>query len=258
MAFDPTTRPADLRVGDARLYELATGDDEIAWRSRSRIILSPMAAPSIMGLFGFAVATVMVGAWQAGWYGGATTGYTLWPFALFVGGIPQLIAAMYALRARDGVAVAVHTVWGAFWMGWSVLMLLMMLHVLPAISFATKDTAFAWWFVGLAVVTISAFFASVGNNLCVAATLGALAAGSCLTASGFWSGNLGVNHAGGYVFVAAAALAWYTATAMMLEHAYGRTVLPLGLLRREGNVPGSRPTTPIAFPHGMPGVKVGQ
>ena len=68
----------------ARLYELSTGNDELAWRSRSRIVLSPMAAPSIMGLFGFAVATMMVGAWQAGWYGNARTPLILWPFALFV------------------------------------------------------------------------------------------------------------------------------------------------------------------------------
>lgn len=258
MAFDPTARPNENRDGEARLYELATGNDETAWRSRSRIVLSPMAAPSIMGLFGFAIATMMVGAWQAGWYGSAATPDILWPFAIFVGGIPQLIAAMYALRARDGVAVAVHTVWGAFWMGWSILMMLTMIHVLPAIPLGTKNESFAWWFIGLAVVTISGFFASLGNSLGIGVTLGTLAAGSCLTAAGFWSANLGVTHAGGYLFVASAAAAWYTATAMMLEHAYGRTILPLGLLSKAGNIPGRQPTTPIAFPQGMPGSKVGQ
>ncbi len=50
----------------AKLYQLQIGEDEVAWRSRARVVLTPMAAPSIMGLFGFAIATMMVGAWQAG------------------------------------------------------------------------------------------------------------------------------------------------------------------------------------------------
>jgi hypothetical protein len=30
------------------------------------VFLTPIAAPSIMGLFGFMIATLMLGAWQAG------------------------------------------------------------------------------------------------------------------------------------------------------------------------------------------------
>jgi hypothetical protein len=48
-------------------YALAVADDETGWRARTRVVLSPMAAPSIIGLFGFMGATLMVGAWQAGW-----------------------------------------------------------------------------------------------------------------------------------------------------------------------------------------------
>ncbi|HEX7107548.1 MAG TPA: hypothetical protein VF218_16395, partial [Acidothermaceae bacterium] len=54
-------------------YALAVAEDEDAWRARTRVVLSPMAAPSIIGLFGFMGATLMVGAWQAGWYGTPTT-----------------------------------------------------------------------------------------------------------------------------------------------------------------------------------------
>lgn len=258
MAFDPTSRAAPERSADARLYELATGNDEASWRSRSRIVLSPMAAPSIMGLFGFAIATMMVGAWQAGWYGTAATPLVLWPFVIIVGGLPQLIAAMYALRARDGVAVAAHTVWGAFWLGWGVLEILVATGVSTAIPLGATDPGYAFWFIGLAVVTISTFFAALANNLWVAITLGTLAAGAALTAAGFWTGTLGVTQSGGWLFVVSAAAAWYTATAMMLEHAFGRTILPLGTLNKAGNVPGGKASAPIAFPAGMPGAKVGQ
>jgi uncharacterized protein len=48
-------------------------EDHDGWLSRSRVVLTPIAAPSIMGLFGFMIATLMLGAWQAGWYGSALT-----------------------------------------------------------------------------------------------------------------------------------------------------------------------------------------
>lgn len=260
MAFDPTSRgtPQPGANGDARLYELATGNDEISWRSRSRIVLSPMAAPSIMGLFGFAIATMAVGAWQAGWYGTAATPLVLWPFVMVVGGIPQLVAAAYALRARDGVAVAAHTVWGAFWIGWGTLMILVDTGVAAAIPLGAKNTAYAFWFIGLCVVTFSAAVGSLANSMGVTFVLTALAAGAGLTAAGFWIGNLAVTQAGGYAFVASAAFAWFVATAMMLENSFGRTILPLGYWSKKGNIPGKQPTTPIAFPAGMPGSKVGQ
>src|ERR671932_471950 len=44
------------------------------WREHTRVFLQPIAAPSILGLFGFAAATFMVAANLAGWYGGNT-----WP-----------------------------------------------------------------------------------------------------------------------------------------------------------------------------------
>ncbi len=43
------------------------------WRDHTHINLSPVAAPSVLGLYGFAVATFMVAANLAGWYGNDTT-----------------------------------------------------------------------------------------------------------------------------------------------------------------------------------------
>jgi hypothetical protein len=45
---------------------------------------------------------------------------------------------------------------------------------------------------------------------------------------------------------------------MMLAQSFGRTILPLGHLKVASNVPGMKPTRPIQYPGGMPGVKVGQ
>jgi succinate-acetate transporter protein len=121
-----------------RLDELAVAEDHEAWLARSRVFLTPIAAPSIMGLFGFMIGTVMLGSWQAGWYGNAATPLILWPFALVAGGVMQAIAAVASLRARDGVATAVHTAWGSFWIGWGILQLLVATHVMPPIPLARR------------------------------------------------------------------------------------------------------------------------
>jgi len=229
-----------------------------SWADRSRIILTPMAAPSIMGLSGFMLATLMVGAWQAGWYGGPATGRVLWPFALMAGGVLQSIAAVLSMRARDGLAVAAHTAWGSFWLGWGVLQLLAQTGVASPIPFGASNAAFAFWFIGLAVITLSAALGALASNLSVFLTLAALAGGAGITAAGFWSGSLTTIRVAGWFFVVSAGLAWYTITAMVLENSFGRTILPIGTLKKSANIPGRAATHPIEYTEGMPGVRVGQ
>ncbi|MGH3294298.1 MAG: hypothetical protein ACRDP7_21080 [Trebonia sp.] len=45
---------------------------------------------------------------------------------------------------------------------------------------------------------------------------------------------------------------------MVLEHSFGRSIIPVGRWSKAANVPGAKVTDPIAYPVGMPGVKVGQ
>ncbi|MFF9410846.1 hypothetical protein ACF1B0_35830, partial [Streptomyces anandii] len=58
----PASRPPSEPEGeDPEGYE--------AWLGRSRMVLTPVAAPSILGLFGFASSTFMVASNLAGWWG---------------------------------------------------------------------------------------------------------------------------------------------------------------------------------------------
>jgi uncharacterized protein len=244
--------------GLRRVEELAVAEDHAGWMSRSRVFLTPIAAPSIMGLFGFMVATLMLGAWQAGWYGSAATPLLIFPFAMVAGGVLQSVAAVASFRARDGVAVAMHTVWGSFWLGWGLYMLLVATHVLALVPLGAAAPSFAFWFIALTLVTIFGVLGALAQNLALVITLGTLAAGSALTAAGFWAGSLATLRAGGWLFVVAAMAAWLTAGAMVLEHSWGRTIIPLGTWSKKGNIPGAKATDPIAYPAGMPGVRVGQ
>lgn len=255
----PANAPANMATDGRRDWaDLAVAEDHEGWMARSRVFLTPIAAPSIMGLFGFMIAAVMFGAWQAGWYGTAGTPLIIWPLALFAGGLLQAIAAVASFRARDGVAVAAHTTWGAFWLGWGILQLLVATRIIPPILRGTANSSFAIWFVPLALVTFWAALGALAENLWLFITLGTLTAASAVTAGGFFSGNLGVTEAGGWLFVISGAAAWLTAGAMVLEHAFGRTIIPMGRWSTKGNVPGAIDKDPIEYRPGMPGVKVGQ
>lgn len=267
----PTPREGDTRAGEAmatrgerftpayngRGDSISPEEMEHFWSDRTRIFLSPVAAPSILGLFGFMGATVMVAAWMAGWYGTPSTPFTLWPFALTFGGIAQLAAGLWAYRARDGLATAMHGLWGTFWIAFGIITLLAEVGVAPPLVLAT-NVDFAWWFIVLASITMMGALAALGDNLGLFAVLGLLAAGSSFAAIGFYGGGGWAFTLAGYLLVASAAAAWYTASAMMLAESFGRTILPIGRWRVSSNVPGMRPARPMQYPLGMPGAKVGQ
>jgi len=249
----PTDHRADRRYDDREEHEV--------WETRTRVVLSPIAAPSILGLFGFAGATMMVGAWQAGWYGDANTGLLLFPFAAMFGGVAQFAAGIWSYRARDGLATAVHCTWGSFWMAFGLFFGMVAAKVIPTPlvpHFGTANPAFGFWFVVLAVVTGCAAIASLGESLGIFTVLGPLALGSALSAVGWMTGVDWLFTAGGYAFTFAALAAVYVATAMMLEGTMGRTILPLGKYHKSANVPGRQFTHPIEYAHGQPGVKMGQ
>ncbi|MBO0817246.1 MAG: hypothetical protein J2P30_19135, partial [Actinobacteria bacterium] len=71
-------------------------------------------------------------------------------------------------------------------------------------------------------------------------------------------GSLVTENVGGWLFVISAAAAWLVGGALVLEHSFGRSIIPVGKWSRHANVPGAKLTDPIEYPGGMPGVKIGQ
>jgi succinate-acetate transporter protein len=124
-------RRARASAGVALQYEPDVWEDGFA---RPRVFLQPIAAPSVLGLFGFAGATFIVASNLAGWWGSDQSPMYLAPFALAFGGIAQFLAGMWAYRARDAVATAMHGMWGAFWIAYGILQVLLATKTLPAPS----------------------------------------------------------------------------------------------------------------------------
>jgi succinate-acetate transporter protein len=230
------------------------------WREHTHINLSPVAAPSILGLFGFAVATFMVAGNLAGWYGDSTTTpLILAPFAFTFGGIAQFLAGMWSYRARDALATGFHGMWGAFWIAYGIYQMFVALGVLPPTAASQlAATAFGFWFIGLAAVTWIGVVAAAAENAAVTLVLLAVAIGATLLAIGLIVASTTISTIAAYFLIASAVLAWYTGSAMVLNATYKRVILPMGIRGAETNRPGRTTKAPIEFEFGEPGVKVGQ
>lgn len=217
----------------------------------ARIYLQPVAAPSILGLFALAAATFLVSAHYAGWYGGPAAIFFLAPFVVVFGGIAQFIAGIWAYKARDGMATALHGLWGSFWIAFGLLSLGFARAgvAMPATGFPELG----YWFIVLAAITWVLAWAALAENLALFVTLVLFAVGSTLAAISLLSGVVGpLFMVAAYAFVIGSFAAFYTATAMMLAESYGHTVLGFGRrIRREG-------IRGISLGEGEPGVIRGQ
>jgi succinate-acetate transporter protein len=234
----------DRPMGQTREVETAKEETE------ARVFLQPIAFPSILGLFGFAGATFVVAANLAGWYGTASSPDFLFPFAAFFGGLAQFLAGMWAFKARDGLATAMHGMWGSFWMAYGVLWFMVAAGTvtLPAGAFP----ALGFWFIALAWITWMGTFAATGVAWGLVAVLGFLAGGSTLMAAGQIAGIAGLTHAAGWLFIISAILAWYVASALMVNSVFNRTILPIGLTKNAKESP------KMSLGIGEPGVQHGQ
>jgi uncharacterized protein len=228
------------------------------WRDHARVFLQPIAAPSILGLYGFACATFMVTANLVGWYGKATSPLLIFPFATAAGGIAQGAAALWAYKARDGLATAIHGIWAAFWLGYGFLNFMIALKLVPAPAPHAAVPELGYWFFVLAAVTLVGMIASLGESFAITSVLAPLWVGAAFLGIFYMVGGTGWEKVGGYVTMASACTAFYAASAMLLASTFGRVIFPLGKYRREANVPGGRQTYPIQFELGEPGVKMGQ
>jgi succinate-acetate transporter protein len=217
---------------------------------RAEVFLQPFAAPSILGLYGFAGATFIVAAHMAGWYGDNQTFLYLAPFCAIFGGVAQFTAGMWAYRVRDGLATAIHGMWGAFWIAFGILNWGFASGALhhPTGAFP----AFGFWFIALAAITFMGAIAAFAENLGLVSVLATLAAGSGCAAAGQIINSTGFNVAAGWLFVASAILAWYTASALMLEGSFGRPILPVF------KMPHAKKAKEFNSGVGEPGVRHGQ
>jgi succinate-acetate transporter protein len=186
---------------------------------RVHISLRPIGGPTAIGFFGLAAATLVVSGLQLDWVGpaeGKKVALVLVGFAFAA----QILAAVFCLLARDGVAATAMSVLALTW-------LVIGLVLLTSKPGSTSGALGLFLLVSGAAMVLTSL-TTVLSKLVPAAVFGLAALRFFATAGYELSGQQAWEQAAGALGLLLLALALYAAWAAELEDALGRTVLPLG------------------------------
>jgi succinate-acetate transporter protein len=206
-------------------------------RPPARIVLSPIAAPSILGYFALASALFIYGSWLAGWWGTEKDTGAFFPFILLFGGFGQLAAALWGYRARAAVAAALHGSWAAFWLGIGLVYLLATTHAIAVPARGAVWQSLGEWSIYMAVITWTTAIAALARSPIGFVAQGLLGTGCAFAAAGFLNGSSAWEDLAGWFLVAAGAVAFAAGAFTMTTGAHD---------------------DPVQYERGDPGVKVGQ
>jgi uncharacterized protein len=189
----------------------------------------PVADPAPLGLAGFALTTFLLSGHNASfipdliWVGPA----------LFYGGLAQLLAGMWEFRNRNVFGATAFGTYGAFWMALGIFVVLAETTKFGS-AYAGGDltNALAWFVFAFMMFNTYMLIGSMRVNVSVFLVFLFLEATELVLVIGYFNLSHGGTkwwlHAGGWLGIATAAVAWYASAAGMLNGQAGRKVLPVG------------------------------
>ena len=184
------------------------------------------ANPAPLGLLGFGMTTVLLNFHNAGFY---PLDSMILAMGIFYGGLAQIIAGLMEWKKGNTFATTAFTSYGVFWL------VLVGLILLPKSSLGVvgpeKETMAI--FLGLwGVFTLFLFFGTFKISRALQVVFGSLVILFFLLCIGDATGNKDVTTLAGWEGIFCGASAIYTALAQVLNEVYGKTVLPLGLVKK--------------------------
>src|SRR6202034_1351596 len=176
-----------------------------------------MANPAPWAVTAFGTTSFMLGMYQANILDSAGILIVL-PAAFFFGGLVQIIVAVLEFNRGNMFGDAVFGTYGPFWVIFGAFQTLYASSV-PA---AALSSALSLFLAVFAVVTFYLAVASLRTDLVLAVILWLIFVGLVLLSIGAGTSNVNVTHAGGWVVLVFAGLAWYHAAGDIIESTFGR------------------------------------
>jgi hypothetical protein len=190
-----------------------------------------IANPGPLGLCGFALTTFVLSCANAGILkpGGEPIVIGL---ALFYGGLAQLLAGMWEFRTGNTFGATAFVSYGAFWLSFGAI--LVPGFGVKLADAATANKAVGIYLVGWTIFTGIMMLASFRTNGATALVFILLFLAFLFLALGAFSAQVtdtgpdSLTKIGGYVGIATAIAAWYTAMAGLLSSVFGgKQILPV-------------------------------
>jgi len=184
------------------------------------------ANPAPLGLLGFGMTTVLLNLHNAGFY---ELNSMVLAMGICYGGAAQIIAGIMEWRKSNTFAATAFISYGFFWLS------LVTLIVLAKLGWGapSDDTAMAAYLAMWGLFTAVMFVGTLRLNRALQVVFGTLAILFFLLAYGdYTNASAGFKHFTGYEGIVCGFSAIYTGLAQVLNELFGKTVLPLGHVRK--------------------------
>ncbi|HLP76197.1 MAG TPA: acetate uptake transporter [Candidatus Paceibacterota bacterium] len=182
--------------------------------------------PAPLGLLGFGMTTVLLNLHNAGFY---ELNSMILAMGLCYGGVAQIIAGIMEWKKGNTFATTAFVSYGFFWLS------LVALLLLPKISgvIPTNETALASYLATWGVFTAVMFIGTFRLSRALQFVFGSLTVLFFLLAYGDFTGaGAGFKHFTGFEGIICGASAIYTGLAQILNELYGKTIWPLGPMKK--------------------------
>jgi succinate-acetate transporter protein len=185
-----------------------------------------IADPAPLGLAAFAMTTLMLSSFNAGFLN-ASAEATVLPLALLYGGLTQLLAGMWEFRRGNTFGATAFSSFGAFWLAYYALVK----DTLPGLTASTPantNNAVGLFLLLWGVFTLYMTVAAVRVSKAVLAVFVALTVTFVVLAIGAFAAQADVTKAGGWLGLLTGLVAWYASFAGVAASTWGRAVVPTG------------------------------
>jgi hypothetical protein len=183
------------------------------------------ADPSVLGLTGLAMVTLVASSEKLGWTAGLSL---LIPWAIFLGGFAQLIACVYDFKKNNLFGATAFGIYGLFWIAVAASWMIKLGVFGPILAQGYDIRQFAFIFLGYLIISVFITIAAFKTNKALIAILvfiDFLFIG--LMMSSFGMGESWHTLAA-WSELTISLIGFYAAGANLLNKMYGRELLPLG------------------------------
>ena len=193
--------------------------------------VSSIADPAPLGLLGFGFTTLLLSFANAGLIKVTDGAALVLALAIFYGGGAQLVAGLWEFRRGNTLGATAFFSYGAFW-----LTVWYWLHTEEA---AATSNVVGLFFLGWAIITAIFTLAALKSSHALIAVFFFLTVTFLFLAFGQWQAggafsplnDPGLTKIGGWLGIVTGLLAWYTASAIVINSSHKRELVPTNLKR---------------------------
>jgi succinate-acetate transporter protein len=211
----------------------ARGDERFGREPAKETTAPPTAAamsiadPAPLGLAAFALTTFVLSFFNAGIVSDTGEPVVL-GLALAYGGVAQVLAGMWEFRNNNTFGATAFTSYGAFWLSfWAYVQ-----FYAGDVAKADAGHAVGLYLIAWGIFTAYMLIASLRTTRALATVFALLVPTFFLLGIGDATGNADISMIGGYLGIVTAIGAWYCSFAGVAASTFGRSILPVGPLKR--------------------------